>query len=147
MKLLFISYENFLLEITLFVHQLHTKSFGWTLSCFMHDLPLSILSLHQMTPLHLAAESAHTKTVNYLCVEGANINIQDNDGVNSNSLHFNSVQLLFENSSSKDPGIAYSTQMGLRRIITIINSPTKTSSKVDTCIAIILVFYTTKSQC
>ena len=34
-----------------------------------------------MTPLHLAAESGHIKTVNYLCDERAVINIQDNDGV------------------------------------------------------------------
>ena len=35
-----------------------------------------------MTPLHLAAESGHVKIVNYLRDEGADINIQDNDGVN-----------------------------------------------------------------
>ena len=34
-----------------------------------------------MTPLHLAAESGHVKVVNYLCDEGAHMNIQDNDGV------------------------------------------------------------------
>ena len=34
-----------------------------------------------MTPLHLAAESGHIKIVNYLCDEGADINIQDSDGV------------------------------------------------------------------
>ena len=34
-----------------------------------------------MTPLHLAAESGHIKIVNYLCDEGADINIQANDGV------------------------------------------------------------------
>ena len=34
-----------------------------------------------MTALHLAAESGHIKKVNYLCEKGADINIQDNDGV------------------------------------------------------------------
>ena len=34
-----------------------------------------------MTPLHLAVASGHIKKVNYLCDEGADINIQDNDGV------------------------------------------------------------------
>ena len=38
-----------------------------------------------MTALHLAAESGHIKKVNYLCDEGADINIQDNDGVNLNA--------------------------------------------------------------
>ena len=35
-----------------------------------------------MTPLHLAAKSGHVKIVIYLCDQGADINIQDNDGVN-----------------------------------------------------------------
>ena len=34
-----------------------------------------------MTPLHLAAESGHIKIVNYFCDNGADIKIQDNDGV------------------------------------------------------------------
>ena len=38
-----------------------------------------------MTPFHLAAESGHVKIVNYLCDEEADINIQDNDGVNLNA--------------------------------------------------------------
>ena len=38
-----------------------------------------------MTPLHLAAESGHDNIVNYLCDEGADINIQDNDGVSINA--------------------------------------------------------------
>ena len=38
-----------------------------------------------MTPLHLAAESGHAKIMNYLCDEGADIKIQDTDGVNLNA--------------------------------------------------------------
>ena len=34
-----------------------------------------------MTPLHLAAESGHIKIVGYLFDQGADINIQDEDGV------------------------------------------------------------------
>ena len=34
-----------------------------------------------MTPLHLAAESGHYKILNYHVDQGADINIQDNDGV------------------------------------------------------------------
>ena len=39
------------------------------------------LFLHQMTPLHLAAESGRIKMVNYLVEQGADVNIQDNNGV------------------------------------------------------------------
>ena len=38
-----------------------------------------------MTPLQLAAESGHIKIVIYLCDKGADINIQDNDGVIPNA--------------------------------------------------------------
>ena len=38
---------------------------------------------HQMTPLHLAAEGAHIKIVEYLVDQNANINIQDDNGVNT----------------------------------------------------------------
>ena len=34
-----------------------------------------------MTPLHLAAESGRIKMVNYLVEQGADVNIQDNNGV------------------------------------------------------------------
>ena len=34
-----------------------------------------------MTPLHLAAESGHVKIVEYLYDQGADINIQDDNGV------------------------------------------------------------------
>ena len=37
--------------------------------------------LHQITPLHLAAESGHIKMVNCLVEQGADTNIQDNNGV------------------------------------------------------------------
>ena len=37
-----------------------------------------------MTPLHLAAESDCVKAVQYLCDEGADINIEDDKGVNFN---------------------------------------------------------------
>ena len=38
-----------------------------------------------MTPLHLAVAIGHIKKLSYLCDEGADINIQDNDGVILNS--------------------------------------------------------------
>ena len=38
-----------------------------------------------MTALHLAAEGGHIKIVTYLCDKGADLNIQDNDGVNLNA--------------------------------------------------------------
>ena len=34
-----------------------------------------------MTPLHLAAESGHIKKMDYLFEKGADINIQDDEGV------------------------------------------------------------------
>ena len=34
-----------------------------------------------MTPLHLAARSGRVKILNYLVEQGADINIQDNNGV------------------------------------------------------------------
>ena len=38
-----------------------------------------------MTPLHLGAESGRIRILNHLCDEGADINIQDNYGVNLNA--------------------------------------------------------------
>ena len=39
------------------------------------------LSHHQMTPLHLAAESGRIKILKYLADKGADINHQDDNGV------------------------------------------------------------------
>ena len=39
-------------------------------------------SLHQMTPLHVAAERGHFKIVQFLVGEGADVNTKDNSGVN-----------------------------------------------------------------
>ena len=38
-----------------------------------------------MTALHLAAESGHIKIVTHLCDKEADLNIQDNEGVNLNT--------------------------------------------------------------
>ena len=73
-----------LIQMILFF-SLYTRSFGWNVSGLVHDLLLLFLFLYQMTPLHLAAESGHINKVKYLCDEGADINIQDNDGVNLNA--------------------------------------------------------------
>ena len=45
-------------------------------------LLLYFLSLYQMTPLHLAAERARVKVIEYLVDKEADINIQDLNGVN-----------------------------------------------------------------
>ena len=45
-------------------------------------LTLWFLFLHQMTPLHLAAEGAHIKIVEYLVDQEADVNIEDDNGVN-----------------------------------------------------------------
>ena len=42
---------------------------------------LFYFSLHQRTPLHFAAREGHEKTVKFLIVKRAQINIQDIDGV------------------------------------------------------------------
>ena len=62
-----------------------------------------------MTALHLAAEGGHIKIVTHLCDKEADLNIQDNDGVNLNAgrladwvwiSHFKeSAQLMYENNS------------------------------------------------
>ena len=41
----------------------------------------SLLSPHQYTPLHVAAEEGHTDSVQCLIDKGAEINIKDNAGV------------------------------------------------------------------
>ena len=40
-----------------------------------------LISPHQRTPLHLAAELGHTGTAQFLVEKGADINIKDSDGV------------------------------------------------------------------
>ena len=40
-----------------------------------------VSSLHQITPLHVAAERGHTRIVEYLVSKGAEIDIQDKNGV------------------------------------------------------------------
>ena len=44
-------------------------------------LKLLFLSLHQQTPLHIAASKNYERTVECLVDEGADINIKDNTGV------------------------------------------------------------------
>ena len=39
------------------------------------------ISPYQMAPLHLAARSGRVKILDYLVEQGADINIQDNNGV------------------------------------------------------------------
>ena len=55
-------------------------NFIFPVSQSFFGLGLWFLSLHQMTPLHVAAKSDRYKTVKYL-VDGANINTKDSDGV------------------------------------------------------------------
>ena len=46
----------------------------------------TFLFLHQITPLHLAAEGASIKILRYLVDQGADINIQDDIGVSIREL-------------------------------------------------------------
>ena len=46
------------------------------------DFMCCFISLHQMTPLHIAVEGAHTEIVKYLVDREADINIKDYNGVN-----------------------------------------------------------------
>ena len=50
-----------------------SKVCGWKLGI--------LLSLHQISPMHLAAEGGRIKMVEYLAEEKADINIQDDKGV------------------------------------------------------------------
>ena len=47
------------------------------------SLLLQSVFLHQMTPLHVAAETGHCKILRYLIDKGGDINIKDEDGVSS----------------------------------------------------------------
>ena len=62
------------------VNSLHTKFYclqvRWVLDYFS-----IFFVLHQMTPLHLVAESGCIKIVKYLIEQRADVNNQDNDGV------------------------------------------------------------------
>ena len=42
---------------------------------------VQLISPHQKTPLHLAAEGGHAGTAQLLVEKGADINVKDNDGV------------------------------------------------------------------
>ena len=48
------------------------------ISCLIYSL---FLSLHQITPLHVAAERGHPRIVEFLVSKGADIDIQDKNGV------------------------------------------------------------------
>ena len=50
-------------------------------SKFIFALLLLSFFLHQMTPLHAAAEKGRFNIIKPLVDKGANINIEDNDGV------------------------------------------------------------------
>ena len=67
---------------------LHTKFFGCKSLGFW--LTFVILSLHQMTPLHLAAESGRIKILKYLIDQGIDINLQDDNGVTTSNMPTNS---------------------------------------------------------
>ena len=53
-----------------------------------------VSSLHQITPLHVAAERGHRRIVEYLADKGADIDIQDKNGVFIHDYSDNYVALL-----------------------------------------------------
>ena len=57
-----------------------TPSFLDTFHFISYSL-FSFLSLYQITPLHLAAESGNIKILNHLVDKGADVNIQEDNGV------------------------------------------------------------------
>ena len=65
-------------SVMLSVHTSVCMSIRWDL-VLEHFL---VSFLYQMTPLHVAAECAHVKVLEYLVGQGANINIKDNNEVN-----------------------------------------------------------------
>ena len=50
--------------------------------------------LHQITALHIAAERGHIKIVEYLADKGADIDIQDKNGVSVHDYSNDSVEIL-----------------------------------------------------
>ena len=53
------------------------------------------LSLHQQTPLHIAASKNYEHTVKCLVDEGADINIKDNTGVGIHVILYTTVGAVF----------------------------------------------------
>ena len=49
---------------------------------FSHMTNALLISLHQMTPLHVAVKKARTEVVKFLVDKEADINIKDGNGVN-----------------------------------------------------------------
>ena len=58
----------------------HSHNITWKLVDFWLTLQ-SLSSPHQVTPLHVAAERGHPRIVEYLVGKGADIDIQNNNGV------------------------------------------------------------------
>ena len=56
----------------------------YTITCLIHShLHLWFLSLHQLTPLHMAAKKGRCEQIlGYLVGKEADINIKDKNGVN-----------------------------------------------------------------
>ena len=50
--------------------------------------------LHQITALHIAAERGHIKIVEYLADKGADVDIQDKNGVSVHDHSNDNVELL-----------------------------------------------------
>ena len=69
----------------LYVISLHTKFTDGlllaSLDFYQRNLVYSTFFLHQMTPLHSTAKIGHIKVLGYLVEQGADINIQADNGV------------------------------------------------------------------
>ena len=59
----------------------HSTTCAWLLSAAQCKRVGTQGGVHQMTPLHMAAEKDHSKIVEYLVDEGADVNIQDHNKV------------------------------------------------------------------